>query len=225
MSTNGAVLLSVAVHASLAAAVGVLPLVADEALPAPSAPVVECEPIFVVPLPRLAGDPHHRGSAVPRVVTHVPAPAAPSLPLVDPGTLPDAETIGDDSLGAVADGDGPGGRDGVVGGVIGDPEMSPPSPPPIVRIGNGLTAPRLARRVEPSYPALAAAARATATVLLEAEVDAKGEVIRASVVHGHPLFDAAAIEAVERWRYQPLLLNGVPTAFILTVTVRFGLLH
>jgi hypothetical protein len=30
---------------------------------------------------------------------------------------------------------------------------------------------------------------------------------------------------VKRWRYQPLLLNGVPTAFILTVTVRFGLLR
>ena len=32
-----------------------------------------------------------------------------------------------------------------------------------------------------------------------------------------------AVEAVRQWRYQPLLLNGEPTAFILTVTVAFNL--
>jgi periplasmic protein TonB len=79
------------------------------------------------------------------------------------------------------------------------------------------------RRVEPAYPALAVAARLTATVVLEAEVDPSGRVARVSVERGHPLFDDAAIEAVRQWRYQPLLLNGEPTAFILTVTVRFDL--
>ena len=29
--------------------------------------------------------------------------------------------------------------------------------------------------------------------------------------------------AVKQWRYRPLLLNGVPTEFILTVTVNFSL--
>ena len=31
------------------------------------------------------------------------------------------------------------------------------------------------------------------------------------------------MEAVKQWRYQPLLLNGEPTGFILTVTVNFNL--
>jgi hypothetical protein len=31
------------------------------------------------------------------------------------------------------------------------------------------------------------------------------------------------MEAVRQWRYQPLLLNGVPTRFVLTVIVNYGL--
>jgi TonB family protein len=58
-------------------------------------------------------------------------------------------------------------------------------------------------------------------VILEA-VDVRGHVQR-WVLRGAPLFDDAAMEAVKQWRYQPLLLNGQPTAFILTVTLRFNL--
>ena len=43
------------------------------------------------------------------------------------------------------------------------------------------------------------------------------------VLRGHPLFDESAMQAVKQWRYQPLLLNGEPTGFILTVTVNFNL--
>ena len=70
---------------------------------------------------------------------------------------------------------------------------------------------------------IAAAARVSATVQLEAEVDVRGEVARVRVERGHPLFDEAAIDAVRQWRYQPLLLNGEPTGFVLTVTVRFDM--
>jgi outer membrane biosynthesis protein TonB len=31
------------------------------------------------------------------------------------------------------------------------------------------------------------------------------------------------MEAVRQWRYEPLLLNGLPVRFILTVTVSFNL--
>ncbi len=225
MSTNGAFLVSTAVHASFVAALGVLPLLSDEALPAPSAAVVDADSIFVVPLPPAPADPRLVRDVPSVAPQHLTAPTVPHRQDVASDEIPIADAIGDDPLGAETAGDGPGARDGVVGSLIGDPDVTLASPPPVVRISNGLIAPRLVRRVEPVYPAIAAAARATATVLLEAEVDARGEVTRVSVVHGHPLFDAAAIEAVERWRYQPLLLNGVPTAFVLTVTVHFGLLH
>jgi TonB family protein len=63
----------------------------------------------------------------------------------------------------------------------------------------------------------------TAILILEAEVDTRGQVRSVKVLRGHPLFDDAAIGAVKQWRYQPLLLNGEPTAFIVTVTMNFNL--
>jgi len=59
-------------------------------------------------------------------------------------------------------------------------------------------------------------------VILEARVDVNGRVTTATVLRGHPLFDEAAVTAVTQWRYRPLLLNGEPTEFILTVTVFFN---
>ena len=66
-------------------------------------------------------------------------------------------------------------------------------------------------------------ARASAIVILEAQVDTRGYVSTVRVLRGAPLFDDAAIAAVKQWRYQPLLLNGTPTEFILTVTLVFNL--
>ncbi|MEO7271785.1 MAG: energy transducer TonB [Vicinamibacterales bacterium] len=37
------------------------------------------------------------------------------------------------------------------------------------------------------------------------------------------LLDAAAVDAVRTWRYTPTLLNGVPVAVLMTVTVNFTL--
>jgi outer membrane biosynthesis protein TonB len=37
------------------------------------------------------------------------------------------------------------------------------------------------------------------------------------------LLDKAAVTAVRQWEYAPLLLNGQPERFVLTVTVSFSL--
>ena len=60
-------------------------------------------------------------------------------------------------------------------------------------------------------------------MVLEAEVDTRGVVKTVKVLSGHPLFDDPALEAVRQWRYQPLLLNGEPTGFILSVVINFNL--
>ena len=44
---------------------------------------------------------------------------------------------------------------------------------------------------------------------------------RAGQVFRHD--DEAAVTALKQWRYQPLLLNGAPTGFIVTVTLVFKL--
>ena len=43
------------------------------------------------------------------------------------------------------------------------------------------------------------------------------------MLRSHALLEHAAIEAVQHWAYEPLLLNGEPVPFVLTVTVSFNL--
>jgi len=124
---------------------------------------------------------------------------------------------------------------GVVGGIVGGlvsalpPPPLPPTPPPVpvardpVRIGGGLKAPALIERVEQEYPPFAVRAQVQGVVILEAVVDGQGRVEDVRVLRSIPLLDKAAIDAVRQWRYSPLLLNGTPERFVLTVTLSFSL--
>lgn len=121
---------------------------------------------------------------------------------------------------------------GVLGGIVGGlPEDTPPPPPPPpppaprgpVRVGGEIKAPALLYRVEPVYPAMALAANMSGTVILEATVDRDGSVQDVRVVSKQSPFDRAALMAVNQWRYSPLLLNGKPERFILTVVLTFRL--
>lgn len=122
---------------------------------------------------------------------------------------------------------------GVVGGIVGGlvaevapPPPPPPAPPPAprqpVRIGGQVSAPALVHRVEPDYPRIARDAHLEGTVILAATVDVEGRVGDVKVLRSRGvILDQAAIEAVQQWRYEPLLLNGVPTPWLLTATLNF----
>ena len=115
---------------------------------------------------------------------------------------------------------------GVAGGIVGGVITAPPPPPARVapvRVGGDISAPRLIRRVDPEYPVLAVNAQIEGMVILEATVDASGAVQETRVLRSHSVLDQAATDAVRQWRYEPLLLNGEPTPFVLTVTVSFSL--
>jgi protein TonB len=137
-----------------------------------------------------------------------------------------------DSSAAVLGGVEGGVAGGVVGGVVGgmvSPVPPPPPPPPspvapaVVRIGGKITAPALLHRVEPVYPDVASMAQLTGLVILEATVNTDGCVDSVKVLRSrHPLLDKAAKDALMQWRYSPLVLNGIPTAFVLTVTFNFS---
>jgi protein TonB len=136
-----------------------------------------------------------------------------------------------------AEGGVPGGVEGgvpggVTGGIIGGlPSDIPPPPPPVVppaprlpvRIGGGIQTPALLHRVAPVYPDLAVRAHVEGVVILEAIVDRDGHIEDVRVLRSMPLLNAAALAAVRQWRYSPLLLNGKPERFVLTVTVSFRL--
>ena len=136
---------------------------------------------------------------------------------------------GEGVLGGV-EGGVPGGiAAGIVGGIPEDAPPPPPPPPPPapprgpVRIGGQIQQPTLIKRVEAVYPDLAMKANIQGTVILEAIVDEKGEVQNVKVLRSIPLLDRAAITAVQQWRYSPVILNGQPVPFILTVVMSFSI--
>ena len=93
-----------------------------------------------------------------------------------------------------------------------------------VRVGGQIQAPALAKRVEPVYPDIAVNARIRGVVILEALVDKEGRVVEVKVLRTpNQLLDNAAITAVRQWQYRPLILNGLPEPFVLTVVLTFDL--
>ena len=118
---------------------------------------------------------------------------------------------------------------GLIGGIVGGLDAAPPPPPPPppttqpIRVGGVIKEPALLYRVEPVYPGVAVSANIEGTVILEALVDREGHVEELKVLRSIPLLDKAAMEAVRQWRYSPVILNGKPERFLLTVVVMFRL--
>lgn len=77
----------------------------------------------------------------------------------------------------------------------------------------------------PVYPASAVAARQQGIAILRVLVDAGGriEAIDVERSSGHPVLDAAAIEAAHRWRYLPAKAGGQPVAASIRVPIEFTL--
>jgi protein TonB len=92
-----------------------------------------------------------------------------------------------------------------------------------VRLGGQLKEPALVHRVEPVYPGVAVSANIEGTVILECIVDEEGKVESVKVLRSVSVLDRAAVDAVKQWRYSPVLLNGRPEKFILTVALTFRL--
>ena len=109
----------------------------------------------------------------------------------------------------------------MVGGVAG---TTSPSAGPIdvsaVRIG-GNTGIEPPDRIEYVAPDIARNASAQGVVLLEVRIAADGEVTDVRVVQSIPTLDAAAIEAVERWKYAPPIVNGAAGRVVMTVPDSF----
>ena len=213
---------SIGLHAGAIAVVLLVPLVADnETMPGPMRDATRY--VSAVPTPPEPPGPPPPGGDVPRAQRALaPVNAAdaiePEKPVqpysaTDPAGVP---TIGT-----------PGSSSGVDFGGIGVANaVVPPPAPPLrepVRIGGVIREPKKIIDVAPVYPPLAIAARKEGVVIMEAMIDERGNVVRVRVLRSEPLLDAAAISAVERWRYTPTLLNNQPVPVLMTVTVRFSL--
>lgn len=100
-----------------------------------------------------------------------------------------------------------------------------PLPEGVYHIGNGVTAPQVASKVDPQAPEEARLANLNGTVNISVVVgeDGKPRDIHASTSPGLGL-DEAAIAAVSQWRFKPGLKDGAPVPVSVNVEVRFAFL-
>ncbi len=60
---------------------------------------------------------------------------------------------------------------------------------------------------------------------LRAVISTEGSISSLEVVRGDPLFIRASYDAVQQWRYRPLVLNGQPVEVETYIMVVFALQH
>ena len=81
------------------------------------------------------------------------------------------------------------------------------------------------RYVPPEYPPRALQQRIAGQVVVEFVVGKDGETRDVRVESAEPagVFDRAAISAVRRWRYEPVVIDGVPVEVPARTSIRFEL--
>lgn len=150
---------------------------------------------------------------------------------VAPQSIPKAVAAVSENVAAPdlnAAGGVPGGvPDGVLAGVLGGSAIPGPPVPKngngVVRVGGNVRPPELIQRIAPEYPPVARAGHVQGTVVIDAVIDATGNVVSEHAVSGPGLLIPAALSAVQQWKYQPTYLNGKPVELAMEVTVSFHL--
>ncbi|HEY5618558.1 MAG TPA: TonB family protein [Vicinamibacterales bacterium] len=218
------VIVSIAAHAALVGAVVVGTVMFVHA-PIPELPMMMA---FVAPPPPPPPPPPPALPPVEKARTLKPLPTSGDVAPVEPPMQIEPEApVADIGEGEVIGGVPGGIAGGVIGGVMAEIPPPPPPPPPAprapIRMGGQLKEPTLIHRVDPEYPMLALVRQMEGVVILEAIVDEEGRVESLKVLRSPGVFEEAALAAVRQWRYSPVLLNGRPEKFILTVVVSFHL--
>jgi len=79
------------------------------------------------------------------------------------------------------------------------------------QLGVEVIIPTPIRRITPVYPEQCKKEKIEGTVILEIKIDAEGNVIDARVLKSvHPELDKAAMEAIKKWKYRPVLKDDKP---------------
>ncbi len=77
----------------------------------------------------------------------------------------------------------------------------------------------------PEYPEKALAEKLSGVVTVEFVVSANGDTRDVRVTDANPpgVFDRAAIAAIKRWHYEPLVVNGTAVDIPVRTSIRFAL--
>ena len=81
------------------------------------------------------------------------------------------------------------------------------------------------RSTPPDYPESALAQKIAGSVLVQFTVDVNGETRDIRVLEANPpgVFDRAATNAIRRWRYSPMIVNGTAVQVPVKTLLRFEL--
>jgi protein TonB len=109
-------------------------------------------------------------------------------------------------------------------------EAAPPPPPveepenQVYHVTSRITPPVLISKVQPDYPPAERRAGREGTVVVTAVVDKDGQLRDPKVIRSvSPVLDAAAVQAVRRWRYRPARLDDRNVAVYTVVRLAFTL--
>jgi TonB family protein len=93
--------------------------------------------------------------------------------------------------------------------------------PKRIRIGGQALQRRLVQKVKPEYPNEARGAHLKGTVRLRVLIGEDGRVKETSPIEGDPVLTRAATDAVRRWKYRPLRIDGEPLEVESEISVKF----
>lgn len=91
-----------------------------------------------------------------------------------------------------------------------------------LRVGGAVPSPAKVKDVPATYPPDARAAGISGVVFVDAVIDVDGNVTSTNVVGSIPALDAAAVAAVQQWKYAPTVVDGKAVAVVKLVTMKFS---
>jgi TonB family protein len=93
-----------------------------------------------------------------------------------------------------------------------NPSASPEAAPaaPGAPISGGVLNAKATNLVQPPYPPIAKAVKASGTVVVQVTVDEEGNVTAAKAISGHPLLQGVAVAAARASKFNPTKLSGKP---------------
>jgi periplasmic protein TonB len=217
------------IEAMIVGVMVLIPLIFTEALPKQQLLTMLVAPPPPPPPPPPAAAPVH---VVHQVQTNIvdgqlrtPTKIPKKVEMIKEDEAPPPAMASTGVVGGVPGGVPGGSMGGVIGSVLSSTPVAVPkiATPQRVRVSSGVQSGLLIRKVPPTYPPLARAARIQGTVILQAQISKDGNIENLQLISGHPMLAPAAIEAVKQWKYKPYLLNGDPVEVETQVQVNFTL--
>jgi protein TonB len=176
--------------------------------------------------------PYHEDRIAPESSTDVPARARFIEGPVDSGPLEIGGPVGPVGPGGlgnnpggpggpvVADGEGEGAPPAVVRPTPAPTHQKPTGP---VRLPSEVITSKAINKPAPPYPAIARQVRIQGPVSVQVLIDEQGRVVSAKATSGHPLLQAAAVQAALRASFTPTTLSGQPVKVTGVITYNFVL--